>query len=190
MPLQHFIYNQKALKIKNERLKKSLLKKSELLLKKKSLLSKKNFLYWKEYARILLHQKQFTKALKAYNKGLKLAPKDKKHYFYNGLANVNKYIADFHPLTKKYYLKALNLYHKAIETSSRLNGLYWSNLSCVYAKLNKWDQAIKSAQKAIKLLQKEEKMGIKHGNQIKILELEKKLYKEYKERTLPKERVS
>lgn len=188
MPLQYFIYNQKALKTKNEKIKKSLLKKSELSLKK-IIIKQKNFFYWKEYARILLHQKRFTKALKAYKKGLEVAPKDKKHYFYNGLANVNKYIADFHPLTKKYYLKAVNLYHKAIETS-HLNSLYWSNLSHVYARLNKWDEAIKSIQKAIKLLRKEEKMGIKHGNQIKILELERELYKEYRKRTLPKERIS
>lgn len=182
----HFILNQKALKTKNENLKKSLLRKSELLLKKDSSLDKKDFLYWKEYARILLHQKKFTKALIAYKKGLGLAPQNQKHYFYNGLANTHKYMGDFHPLPRKHYLAAANLYRRAIKISKDFNGLYWANLSYVYAKLNEWDEAIKAVQKAIKLLRKEEKIGIKHGNQIKILELEKKLYKEYKKRTLPK----
>jgi len=144
----------------------------------------KNYFFWKERAQILLRQKKFKEALKSYETGLKLAPKNVKHFFYNGLGNVSRYIADYNSQALNCYKKAVQFYQQAIKNADKNKGLYWSNLSIAYANLKDWDSAIKAIRKAIPLLKIEEKNGIKHGNQIKILKLEERLYQEYKKRTL------
>ena len=105
-------------------------------------------------------------------------PKDK-WFNQQGLKALNNsFFSRFLNKARVYFEKAI----KEAEKEKKPSGLYWSNLSIVYGRLKMWDKAISTVEKAIKLLKKEEAQGIKHHNQIKILELEKKLYSEYKKR--------
>ncbi len=131
----------------------------------------------------MLHTKKFKKALEIYKKLLKISTNNQKTSIYNGIGNVFRMLAETSKDSMKYNKKALSYYKKAINSNAKYKGLYFSNASYIYGKLKMWDDAIKTSKKAIYLLKKEEKEGIKHGNQIKILELENSLYKEYKKKT-------
>ena len=126
--------------------------------------------------RSLLHRGKYNQAINLYKKGFEKVNNDLKYNIYNGLGNCYRCL--------KEYNKAIKYYKKAIKNKPKdaPGGLYWSNISFCYAQFRKWDKAIEAAKKALSLLKKEEATGIKHGNQLKILDLEIKLYKEYKKR--------
>ncbi len=133
---------------------------------------------------LLEETRTYRKKLQKILQDLENAPKGNRHIFYNKLANILLEITDHNSIVEANYKKAIRLYKQAIkECGKNPSGLYWSNLSFAYAKLNDWDHAIKAIRQSIILLKKEEKNGIKHGNQIKILKLEQALYQEYKKRT-------
>lgn len=129
--------------------------------------------------RAFLHAGRYSAAKKIYIIALKEADKNKRHLFYNGLANVHRASAGQSPTSKKLYLKAIGEYKKAIKTAPRgfPVGLYWSNLSAAYAGLKKWKEAIKTGKYGLKILLCEESNGIKHSKQIQMLICEIKLYK-------------
>ncbi|HWA64307.1 MAG TPA: hypothetical protein VG866_00390 [Candidatus Paceibacterota bacterium] len=130
--------------------------------------------------RFYLHARRFSQALSVYKKALSIASKEQKHRVLNGMGNIYR-SSGTHDLKK--LRQSVNLYHKAIKDSSSLyHGLYFSNLSASLAALDKWGEAIETAKKAIELLRRDEKKGIPHGNQIKILELEVGLYREHEKR--------
>lgn len=135
---------------------------------------------------VLLEQNaDFYKKLQDLLHNLEKAPKGTEGLFYNKIAYLLSESDSYCSQMVTNYKEAVKYYEMAIKTAgNRPCGLYWSNLSLAYAKLKDWDNAIFAIKKAIPLLKKEEKEGIKHGNQIKILQLEKMLYQEYRKRTL------
>jgi len=183
--LKAFRADQKALREKQLSAKKRLFGQSLNLYKKILRSDPGDNKIWRNIARVELHRLRPQQALSAYMKGLKSAKKSEMHFFHNGLGNVSRYIADYDKKRQSDYEKTINFYQKAIKNAPRETvSLYWSNLSAAYAGLKKWNEAQKAAQKALTLLKQEEDRGIKPDNQIKILELEIKLYNEYKKRTL------
>jgi len=135
---------------------------------------------------ILLEQNaDFYKKIQDLLHNLEKAPKGTESLFYNKIAYLLSESDSYCSQMVTNYKEAVRYCKMAIKTAgNRPCGLYWSNLSLAYAKLKDWDNAIFAIKKAIPLLKKEEKEGIKHGNQIKILQLEKMLYQEYRKRTL------
>ena len=138
-----------------------------------------------QLGRILLHNLKFTAALRLYRSLLKAKNAPARHAVYNGIGNAYRYMATYDKSNARQYKLALHFNKKALASAPiNTRGIYWSNLAITCANLKQWDDAIKAAKKSIHLLRKEEKQGIKHGNQIKILQLEIALWGEYKKRTL------
>lgn len=140
-----------------------------------------------QFGRILVYNLRFAEALRAYRSLIKTKSKTKdlSHIIYNGIGNAHRCMADHDKSNAARYRRALKAYQHTINVApTRMRGLYWSNLAATYAALKQWDKAIQAAGKSIPLLKNEQKLGIKHGNQIKILQLEIKLWREYKKRTL------
>ena len=181
---QIFAVDQRALATNNPKQKRRLFNQA-IILSKKLLLEDKSVGIWKIYGRALLHAKRFSEASKIYKNCLKLSDRKEKHIFYNSLGNIFRYKASYDSKVSILYAKSIKFYKLAISAApEKRKGLYWSNLSISYACIKDWDKAIGAAKKAISILEKEEQEGTNHGNQIKILNLELKLYKEYKKRTL------
>ena len=177
-----FDLSQKALNSKARREKGILFKKSSRIYADILKTDPKNFSALMGLARTHLHSKRFGEAQRVYEMALKISKKEQRHRIYNGLANVSRYMADYLPEGEDLQKKAIKRYRLAIKSVPFKNsGLYWSNLSVAYASLRHWDKAIGAAKKAISILKKDD---APHGNQLNILFLEIKLYKEYKKRTL------
>lgn len=172
-------FNQKALAVNNQKDKMAFFRQSLNCYQEILKIDKNNIKAIQGLSRIYLHQKNFSIAIKFSLLGLQLANSKNKYIFLNSLGNIYRYLGDWNKEKKSNYKKSINYYLKAIKSNPypQIATLYWSNLSRTYAGLQNWPEAIKSNEKALKLLKKE---TIPHGNLKKILELENKLYKEYK----------
>lgn len=181
-----FLTDQKAIMEDNQKIKKELFRKSIKIYKNILKNNKNNLEALRGLGRSLLHSLSLQEALSVYKKGLGISKLKNRHVFYNGLGSVYKYMADYSRVNQKLYMESAKIYEAAIKKAPKAAlGIYYSNLSTAYAGLKNWQQAIKTSEKAIRLLKmSQQKLKINYGNQIKILKLENKLYREYKKRTL------
>jgi hypothetical protein len=177
--------DQQALASKNSRKRRELLERS-LSLARKALRYRENAEAYRQIARVFLHRRALKQSLAKYKSGLQIVKMKEKHLFYNGIGNVYRCMADFQRESRILYKDSVDIYKKAISLAPKeIRGLYYSNLAASYAGLREWDSAIRAGKKALNLLQQEEERhGIDHGNQLKLLKLEVDLWREYKKRNL------